>query len=127
MRIPPNSDQYLIPKTHQLGGVGKRYSRSQCNKGGHVQDVFNRGYFGAVREGYPSLAPQVESLLFQISLQTIQEGDYTQEVYKDQKTTPLCCLLVWKVPQEAIEYLRQTLRWGNQEILGDHTWGHEIN
>ena len=35
--IPPNSDQYPIPNTHQLGGGEKRFDRSQAREGVHGQ------------------------------------------------------------------------------------------
>ena len=47
--------------------------------------MVNRGYSGTGREGSPGLAPQTEPLLLQITPQTIQEGDNTQEDQQGQK------------------------------------------
>ena len=42
-------------------------------------------------------------------------------------TSPLCRLIIWKVPQEAMEYQRQTLMRVNQESLGDYNQGNYLN
>ena len=89
--------------------------------------MVNRGTFGTGREGDPVLAPQAEPLLIQIPPQTIQDGDNTKEAKQYKKTSALCRLLIWKVPQEAVEKQSQTLRWFNQEALRDHTQGCDLN
>ena len=79
------------------------------------------------QEGAPSLLPQAETLLFQIPSQNIQKGYNTQEAQQEQRTSSLCCLNIWKVPQEVMEYKRQTLKQINQESLGDQNQGHKLN
>ena len=64
---------------------------------------------------------------FIIPTQIIQEGNNTQESQKSQKTPSLCHLNIWEVPQESMEYQRQTIRWVHQEARGDQTQGHDID
>ena len=40
---------------------------------------------------------------------------------------PPCCLHMWKIPQEAMEDQRQTLKRINQDTLGDQNWGYDLN
>ena len=42
-------------------------------------------------------------------------------------TSPLCRLIIWKVPQESMEYQRQTLMRVNQESLGDYNQENYLN
>ena len=39
----------------------------------------------------------------------------------------LCCLYVWKLPQEAMEDQRQKIRRVDQETIGDQNRGHDLN
>ena len=75
--------------------------------------------YGTGWEGDSGLAPQDELFILKIPRQTIQEGGNTKEAHKDHKTSPLCCLYSCKVPQEAMEDQRKTLKRINQEFLGD--------
>ena len=100
----------------------EKYSnRSWSHEGWYGQALFNQGPFGKGQEGDPGLAPHSEPLLLKITPQAIQEGGNTKEAQQDHKTPPSCRLIIWKFPQEAVEYQRQTLRRVNPETLGDHT------
>ena len=73
------------------------------------------------------MSTQAEPLLFQITHQTIQEGDTTQEAYQVKKNPPLCRLSVWEVQQEAMGDQRQILRRVDQETLVDQNRGHDLD
>ena len=59
---PPNSNQYPITITHQLGGSGKGCVRSLDHKGGHDQAVVHLVPLGKGWEGDFVLAPHSEPL-----------------------------------------------------------------
>ena len=65
-------------------------------------------------EGDLGLEPQAEPLLLKIPLKIIQDSDNTQEAHQCQKTSPLCRLFIWEVPQETMEEKNQMLGWVNQ-------------
>ena len=102
--IPPKSNWYPIPTPHQLGVVGQVCVSIQAHKGGYGQAGVNWGPSGVGRDGDPCLSPQAEPFILQIYPHIIQEGNNTQESHQGQKTYPLCCLTIWEVPQEAMEY-----------------------
>ena len=81
--------------------------------------MVNRCPSGTGQEGDPALVPQSEPLLLQITHQTIKEGDNNKEAHKNQKTSLLCLLHIFKVPEESMEDQRQTLNCINQETLRD--------
>ena len=126
-RRPPNSNQEPTPNTHQLEGGGKRCDRIRAHEVGHGQDVLNHELLGTGREVDPGLTPQAEPFLLQISHQNIQEEYIIEEDHQNQKNPPPCCLFIWEVPQEAMEYQSQTLILVTQEALGDRTQGHDLN
>ena len=89
--------------------------------------MVNRGLSGMGREGYPGLVPQAEPLILKIPHHTIIEGCNTKEAQQYQKNSPLFILYIFKVPQEFMEYQRQTLKRFNQEALGYQIRGHDFN
>ena len=102
--------------------VGANLTREDMAKLWSTEQLLGLG-----RQGNTGLVPKAETWLFQIPTHTIQAGDNNQESQQDQKTPLLCNLFDWKVPQEAIEYQRKTLRPVNQEKLGDQTQGRDLN
>ena len=89
--------------------------------------MFNIGTSGTGWEGAPGLTTQAEPLPLKIPPQTIQEGDNTKESQKYQKNSSLGHLHICKVPQEAMEDQRQTLKRINQKALLDQTRCYDIN
>ena len=89
--------------------------------------MVNSGPFVTGQEGAPVLASQAEPFLLQIHPQTIQEVGNTKEAQQYQKTPPFCFLNIWKVPQEAMEDQRQTLRPVNYKPPVYQTRGHDLN
>ena len=62
------------------------------------------------REGVPGLASQDELLFLQVPHKNIQEGDNSKVSKKEQTPPLLCCLYIWKVPKETMEYQIQILK-----------------